>query len=106
MARTPPGNFHDSSADHAWDGDGTWFMCAAFVDNGGGAQVWRYDGEGKGEDPSGWTRVLHVPNPEGFYCHGFGYAFHVGKLKLLTRSENKSTIIGHDIPSCAPIRMP
>ena len=103
MPSSPPGNYIDASVDYAWDAIGRWYMTAGWTDYGGGSQVWRYDGEGQGQtngqpNGTGWTRVLHIPAPEGYYNHGFAYALHVGKIKLMCRSQDKRTIAGFDIP--------
>ena len=101
MASKPPGDFNDGQTDHCWDAAGKWYMCSQWTDQGGGVQVWRYDGEGKGEQGTGWTRVYHVPNPKGYYCHGFAFALQVGKMKVCYRGQDKATILGDDIPGFA-----
>lgn len=107
MANTPPGNYVDTTVDHAWDANGTWYMIAGFIDYGGGTQVWKHVGGTSGTDGSAWVRVLHIPAPQGYYCHGFSYALHVGKIKAMFRSQDKTTIGGADIPGAvrfAPLK--
>jgi hypothetical protein len=107
MPSSPPGNFIDSTVDHGWDAAGNWYLCGMWTDYGGGTQVWKYVGEGNGADGTGWNRVLHVPGPEGYYPHGIALAQHVGKLKIMFRSQDKKTIGGADIPGAvrfAPLK--
>ena len=103
MASSPPGNYADATVDYAWDGDGRWYMVGQWMDLGGGTQCWRYDGEGRGvtdgqPNGTGWSRVLHIPPPQGYYCHGFAYALHVGKIKIICRDQAKREISGWDVP--------
>jgi len=91
MARDLPTEYFASTADSQWDGAGNWYVACMTLDAPGGCAVYKY------MPGNTWLEVLRVPPPAGYYFIAFTIA-HNGKAKLLCRNQDKSEILGYDVP--------